>query len=223
MSSNSELLNILQQFEKQYSVTTGEITANIGQLKNKNGSEKAAAINEIQKTLNEVGDLLDQMELSVRDFDINSPERTKYDLRVRSYRSDKKQLEIELQKALKRINNKENFDELMHIDNPTSYDIKDKLIANTERLERGSRKIEESYRIALETEDIGTTVLQDLSSQRETLNRARERLRETGADLLSSDRLISQMIRRLVQNRLFLLLIILLLTICFLIMMYNTF
>uniref|UniRef100_A0A0K0E4C8 t-SNARE coiled-coil homology domain-containing protein n=1 Tax=Strongyloides stercoralis TaxID=6248 RepID=A0A0K0E4C8_STRER len=223
MSSNTELLNILQQFEKQYSVTTGEITASIGQLKNKSGSEKNAAINEIQKTLNEVGDLLDQMELSVRDFGINSAERTKYDLRVRSYRSDKKQLEIELQKALKRIDNKENFDELMNIDNPTSYDIKDKLIANTERIERGSRKIEESYRIALETEDIGTSVLQDLSSQRETLNRARERLRETGADLFASDRLISQMIRRLVQNRLFLLLIIILLTICFLIMMYSAF
>uniref|UniRef100_A0A0N5CGD5 Vesicle transport through interaction with t-SNAREs homolog 1A n=1 Tax=Strongyloides papillosus TaxID=174720 RepID=A0A0N5CGD5_STREA len=223
MSSNSELISILQQFEQQYSVTTAEITANIGQIKNKNGAERAAAINEIQKTLNEVGDLLDQMELSARDFDLNSPERAKYDLRVRSYRSDKKQLDIELQKVLKRISNKDNLDELFSSDNPSSFDINEKLISNTERIERGSRKIEESYRIALETEEIGTSVLQDLSSQRETLNRARERLREAGADLLTSDKIVSQMIRRLVQNRLFLLLIIVLLAICFLIMMYSAF
>uniref|UniRef100_A0A0N4ZIS9 V-SNARE domain-containing protein n=1 Tax=Parastrongyloides trichosuri TaxID=131310 RepID=A0A0N4ZIS9_PARTI len=223
MTTNSEILNILEQFEKQYSVTTAEITANIGQISYKTGTDRSNAINDIQRTLNEVEDLLDQMELTTRDFDLNSPERNKYDLRVRSYRSDKKQLDIEFQKVLKRLNNKDNFEELLGNDNQASFGINEKLISNTERLERGSRKIEESYRIALETEDIGATVLQDLSAQRETLNRARERLRETGADLLSSDRLVSKMIRRLVQNRLFLILIVIVLSICFLIMMYSAF
>jgi vesicle transport through interaction with t-SNAREs protein 1 len=48
---------------------------------------------------------------------------------------------------------------------------------------------------------IGTEVLGNLSLQRETISRARERLREADADLGRSNKLVSQMIRRL--NRIF--------------------
>uniref|UniRef100_A0AC35U6U9 V-SNARE domain-containing protein n=1 Tax=Rhabditophanes sp. KR3021 TaxID=114890 RepID=A0AC35U6U9_9BILA len=221
MTSISDLLNQLQQSEQFYSVATAEITSKIGQLFQKPISEQSGAVQNIQTSLNEVSDLLDQMEMLSRDFDANSAERAKYELRIRSYRSDKKQLDLELQKSIKRITNKDIYDELVTFEEGADGDLNEKLINNTARIERGTRKIQDSYRVAIETEEIGATVLQDLATQRETINRARERLRETDANLLTSNRMVSQMIRRLVQNRLFLIVIIGLLLLCFLFLMYR--
>lgn len=51
-----------------------------------------------------------------------------------------------------------------------------KLLDNTERLERTGKNLTEGYRVILETEQIGAAVLQDLSVQRETIQRSRGRV-----------------------------------------------
>ena len=51
-----------------------------------------------------------------------------------------------------------------------------RLLDNSERVERTGRQLSAGYRIALETEEIGTEVLRDLHSQRETIHRARSRV-----------------------------------------------
>jgi hypothetical protein len=53
---------------------------------------------------------------------------------------------------------------------------KQRLLDNTERVERTGRQLSAGYRIALETEEIGTEVLRDLHSQRETIQRTRSRV-----------------------------------------------
>lgn len=52
-----------------------------------------------------------------------------------------------------------------------------KLLDNSERLERTGKSLAEGYRVVLETEQIGAAVLQDLSVQRETIQRSRGRVR----------------------------------------------
>lgn len=51
-----------------------------------------------------------------------SPDRTKYDLRVKSYRNDKKQLESELQKAINRLKSDSDRNELLNFDEGISFD-----------------------------------------------------------------------------------------------------
>lgn len=51
---------------------------------------------------------------------ICSAERSKYELRVRSYRNDKKQLDAELDKAVQRLKDNASRDELMAYDNQIS-------------------------------------------------------------------------------------------------------
>jgi vesicle transport through interaction with t-SNAREs 1 len=65
----STTVALLGQFEQQYSVNTADITAKIGQLSSITPSERVGAIREIQKLLSDVEDLLEQMELSVRELD----------------------------------------------------------------------------------------------------------------------------------------------------------
>ena len=51
-----------------------------------------------------------------------SPERLKYKRRVESYRKDKKQLDEELKRAVKRIKEGEDRSELLSFDNEISVD-----------------------------------------------------------------------------------------------------
>lgn len=53
---------------------------------------------------------------------------------------------------------------------------KQRLLDNTERLERTGRQLDTGYQILLETEEIGSQVLRDLASQRETIQKSRSRV-----------------------------------------------
>lgn len=52
-----------------------------------------------------------------------------------------------------------------------------RLLENSETIDRTGQNINSGYRIILETEEIGTQVLQDLYSQRETIQKSRQRVR----------------------------------------------
>lgn len=51
-----------------------------------------------------------------------------------------------------------------------------RLLDNSERIERTGNRLADGYRTIIETENIGTAVLQDLSHQRETLQKSRNRV-----------------------------------------------
>ena len=51
-----------------------------------------------------------------------------------------------------------------------------RLLDNTERLERSGKRLEDGYRTCIETEQIGSQVLEDLHSQRQTIQRSRDRV-----------------------------------------------
>ena len=52
-----------------------------------------------------------------------------------------------------------------------------RLLSATDKLADGQRRLEESHRVALETEDLGTGILRDLRGQRETLEHTRDTVR----------------------------------------------
>ncbi|KAI6189292.1 T-SNARE coiled-coil-like proteiny domain-containing protein [Aphelenchoides fujianensis] len=218
----SATIALLSEFEQQYSVSTADITAKIGQLQQLLPSERAAASNEIRRLLGDVEELLEQMELSVRELDATGADRPKYENRVKSFRADRKNLEAEFKRAIARLQRESDRDELLDDGGGGfSVDQEDQLIANTERLERTGRKIQDAYRVTVETEEIGSSVLQNLSQQRETLTRARDRLREGESELSSSNRLLQQMIQRVIQNRLILIVVTIVMMFMLLIIMYR--
>lgn len=83
------------------------------------------------------------------------------------------------------------------------------LLQGTESLNNASQSIERSQRIATETEQIGTDIIEELGEQREQLERTRDRLVNTGENLSRSRKILRAMSRRLVTNKLLLGIIIL--------------
>ncbi|XP_051244255.1 vesicle transport through interaction with t-SNAREs homolog 1B [Dicentrarchus labrax] len=83
------------------------------------------------------------------------------------------------------------------------------LLQGTDSLNNASQSIERSQRIANETEQIGTDIIEELGEQREQLDRTRNRLVNTGENLSRSRKILRAMARRLVTNKLLLGVIIL--------------
>ena len=85
---------------------------------------------------------------------------------------------------------------------------RDRLMANTDRLNRGTDKLRAAAQIALETEEVGASIMQDLESQRATIEHARGTLAGASRGLDRSRRLLQGMGRRAMQNRILMVVII---------------
>ncbi|XP_064643477.1 vesicle transport through interaction with t-SNAREs homolog 1A-like [Lineus longissimus] len=199
------MASLMESYEQQYSNITSEITSRIGQIPNLSGSDKQAANANVEKLLDETKELLEQMDLEIRE--LQPKDRQKYSTRLKSYKTELSKLEKDLRKA--RITFSDDVrsrDELLgHDDSSYSEDQRQRLLDNSERVERSSKRLDEGYRIGLETEQIGAQILEDLSSQREAIQRSRDRLRETDAHLGKSSRVLTGMMKRIIQNRIVLL------------------
>lgn len=82
------------------------------------------------------------------------------------------------------------------------------LLDGRRALERTSESLARSERTALETEAIGVEVVSNLGTQRETLERARNRLEDIDQGLTRTQSILNTMNRRVLTNKLLLILII---------------
>nr|XP_042121361.1 vesicle transport through interaction with t-SNAREs homolog 1A isoform X5 [Peromyscus maniculatus bairdii] len=182
--------------------------------------EKKQMVANVEKQLEEARELLEQMDLEVREIPPQS--RGMYSNRMRSYKQEMGKLETDFDawygslgqlhgaptiicswKRSRIAYSDEVRNELLGDDGNSSENQLIKLreerahlLDNTERLERSSRRLEAGYQIAVETEQIGQEMLENLSHDREKIQRARDRLRETDANLGKSSRILTGMLRR---------------------------
>lgn len=130
-------------------------------------------------------------------------QRSSQQMRLKSYQAELRRLEEDYNKSKIKPNPLlvDDSSSIDDFDIGVSEDQKRRLLDNSEKLERTGNRLEDGYRIAVETEEIGTQVLQNLSQQRETIQRNRNRLRETNSDLGRSSRLMNMMIMRSIRDK----------------------
>jgi vesicle transport through interaction with t-SNAREs protein 1 len=80
-------------------------------------------------------------------------------------------------------------------------DSKTKLLSDTQRLEASQRKLESGYKLCVETEQIGSQILENLNTQRDTIRRSRDKLRSTNYELGRSSRILNLMTRKAMQTK----------------------
>lgn len=118
---------------------------------------------------------LEQMDLEVRE--VESVKRQRCRTKLDCYRAELKRLTLEYIKARSVKQSALGYDSAEDInDVRISSDQKQRLLDNSERIERSGRRLEEGYRVVVETQEIGNHVLQNLNEQRETIQRARGRV-----------------------------------------------
>ncbi|XP_028332311.1 vesicle transport through interaction with t-SNAREs homolog 1A isoform X3 [Gouania willdenowi] len=189
-----------EAYEQDFGTVTADITNKIGRIPKLSGEEKTQLVLNVDKQLEEVRELLEQMDLEVREIPIQS--RPMYSSRLKSYKQEIEKLEKEFKRSRIAYSD-EVRNELLGDDAGSSENQLIKLreerahlLDNAEKLERSSRRLEAGYQIAVETEQVGQEILSNLHSDREKIQRARERLRETDANLGKSSRILTGMLRR---------------------------
>ncbi|XP_019938792.1 vesicle transport through interaction with t-SNAREs homolog 1A isoform X3 [Paralichthys olivaceus] len=189
-----------EAYEQEFATVTAEITNKIGRVPKLGGEEKTQLVLNVDKQLEEVRELLEQMDLEVREIPVQS--RAMYNSRLKSYKQEMEKLEKDFKRSRIAYSD-EVRNELLGDDAGSSENQLIKLreerahlLDNTEKMERSSRRLEAGYQIAVETEQVGQEILANLHTDREKIQRARERLRETDANLGKSSRILTGMLRR---------------------------
>ncbi|KDO25064.1 hypothetical protein SPRG_09203 [Saprolegnia parasitica CBS 223.65] len=99
----------------------------------------------------------------------------------------------------------------------------DRIVTNTNRLQRSSDQLEQSKRIVAETEQIGITVMDTLAQQRETLLSTHDKVRETRELTGDARRVLLRMSQRVLTNKITLWFVIVVLVISICLVFYHDF
>lgn len=114
------------------------------------------------------------MELEVREVETSKRQRCR--TKLDCYRAELKRLTLDYIKA-RSVKQGALYDSAEELnDVRISVDQKQRLLSNSETLERTGRKLEDGYRVIVETQNIGTEVLKNLGEQREKIQRSRNRV-----------------------------------------------
>ncbi|XP_062928014.1 vesicle transport through interaction with t-SNAREs homolog 1A isoform X4 [Mobula hypostoma] len=189
MSSDFEV------YEQDFGTLTADITSKVGRIPKLSGDDKKSMVSNVEKQMEEARELLEQMDLEVREIPLQS--RGLFSTRMKSYKQELAKLDKDFKRSRIAYSDEVNLrNELLGDDGNTTENQRARLLDNTERLERSTRRLEAGYQLTVETEQIGQEILENLHHDKEKIQRARERLRETDTNLGKSSRILTGMLRR---------------------------
>ncbi|EED24443.1 vesicle transport v-snare protein, putative [Talaromyces stipitatus ATCC 10500] len=191
---------LFSSYEAELKLVQADLNQKLDQIAETTGEQRKSAIGQAERALDEAIELLDQMRMEKQN--IPSAARSKVNIRFRNYSSDID----EVKRKLKSLSDDRRalFGD-RYTDDPEAGDAhmeqRQQLLSGTERLERSSARLQESQRLALETEDIGRNTLADLHQQRETIERTRQNLHQSEGYVDTSIKTLRGMARRMATNR----------------------
>jgi len=176
-----------------------------GEGANERGEQRKASLRRVEMELDEADELVSQMEIEIQGM----PQSIKP-----SYSSRVKTAKVDLSRYKKRAKElhaqNQRAELLSNVGGSPFRDIPDdggpgsdrsRLLAGTALLEDGSRRLQDSQRIALETEEQGADILRNLRGQREQIENARDTLRTADTSIDRATGTLKKMIRRMYQQR----------------------
>ncbi|KAF9642719.1 V-snare-domain-containing protein [Thelephora ganbajun] len=168
--------------------------------------QRKTALRRVEMELDEADEMVSQMEIEVQGM----PQSIKpqYQARIKSAKAELtrfKKLSKELHAQLTR------FDLMGGVggrpigpssaDDPYGTSDRTRLLAGTALLEDGTRRLQESQRIALETEEQGSDILSNLRRQREQIENTRDTLHAADASVDRASGTLKKMVLRMYKQR----------------------
>ncbi|KAH8079770.1 t-SNARE [Filobasidium floriforme] len=182
-----------------------------GAIRDLSGEQRKSSLKKVEAELDEAEEIISQMEIELRSMPLSI--RTPYQTRLGSSKSDLNKVK----KALKDLQRESQRSDLLgnsggkrhpgQSDSPYSdepgydRDQRGRLLAGTETLNDGSRRLENAHRIALETEDVGADILRNLRGQREQIEHTRDTLTQTDSGIDRASGTLKKMIWKMQQQR----------------------
>ena len=193
--------DILRNYEQQFGILCADITSRISRTVHL--TDKNASVNSIEGLFGEAKEIIEQMELEIRDMNSvqkRSPEqKEKYMNIINGYKSELNKLESEFNKQIKSKKISSSYEIQL---NDEDTELNELQLKSKSTINKMNSNLENGYKMVLESEEAGNTILSDLFSQREQMQRSRDRLREANLNLGKSSRIVGQMAQKLMQNKL---------------------
>lgn len=193
---------LLSSYESDYRLTFDEARSKLQAAPAQQISERNLTLKQVEQQQEELVDLIDQMEIEVNGAISNGQDRANYKAKLRGYR---KQVQNDLRQPLQQLIDSTDrdllFGEQNHQFDHLDDDQRQQLLSNHAILQGTGDRLRDATRIATETEGIGSGIMNDLRSQRETLENARQTLFTADSYVDKSIRTLKTMSRRLVANK----------------------
>ncbi|KAI5452388.1 t-SNARE VTI1 [Naganishia albida] len=216
------------EFKQALSSLKGKLQGDIRTLA---GEQRKSLLRTVEAELDEAQEIISQMEVELHPMPASI--RGPYAARVASSKSDLQKVK----KTLKDLQKESQRNDLLGpgrrargdpslADEPYSdneYDTRTRLLAGTETLADGSRRLENAHRIALETEDVGADILRNLHGQRSQLEHTRDTLSQADNNIDRASGTLKKMIWKMYQQRFTTAAIIGILVLLILIVLYSKF
>merc|ERR1712141_418221 len=186
-----KIMENLKSYQSAYASLTAEITANLSRIGQnlkldalpEDSIDTKTLLERIDKSFEDASDLFEQMELEIREIP-NAEEKSRQQNHLASFKAELKRLQLEYNSTRRKVqrksllNNPSEIDDSNYLEVEVINSAKDRLIDNTENLERSTRKLDQGQELLQESESVGASVLVDLAHQREVLSRSRNRVRK---------------------------------------------
>ncbi|KAG2217590.1 hypothetical protein INT45_012446 [Circinella minor] len=209
MASSTGGSDLFQNYEQDFQTVTDGVRQKIDQqIPSQTGEQRKATIRATERDIDEADEILGQMEMEI--LNVPAPSRTRLQAKLRLFKSEAEKMKRDLRRVSAVAPNRASErDELLgdyanssqsDLDAST-MDQRQRLLSGTERLGESSRRLEDSHRLALETEGIGINILSTLKGQRETMLRARDTLSEADSYIDKASKTLKGMARRMATNK----------------------
>lgn len=194
---------MLSSYESDFKATLEQACASLSSANTEPIPQRNATLKQIEQQQEELFDLVDQMEIEVNNSIPNGQDRAVYKSKIRDY---KKQVQMSLKQPLQKLIDSRDRDLLfgeVASSMPTNLneEQRQQLLSNHELLTKSGDRLKDATRVASETEGVGSQIMMDLRSQRETLENARQTLFQADSYVDKSIRTLKTMSRRLVANK----------------------
>ncbi|KAJ3723097.1 vesicle transport v-snare protein vti1 [Lentinula raphanica] len=201
-TSPTALFDSYEQDFKQFIETIRE---KLEGNEDQDGEQRKASLRRVEMELDEADEMVSQMDIeiqgipqSIRPQYYNRLKAAKADLS--RYKKTFKDLSAELARSslLTSSTPRPGYSS----DDPYgSSSDRSRLLAGTALLEEGTKRLQDSHRLALETEEQGADILSNLRLQREQIENSRNTLEMANNSIARASKTLTGMIRRMYQQR----------------------
>ncbi|CCC70009.1 hypothetical protein NCAS_0D04280 [Naumovozyma castellii] len=200
--------SLLSSYESDFKTTFEQAISSIQIAPNQPLPQRNSTLKEIEEQKDELLDLVDQMEIEINTSVTNPNDRANYKSKLRDFKKD---VQEKIKQPLQKLVDLKDRDLLFGdttldgVDGEEgSYENeqqRQQMLANHALLTKSGDKLRDASRLANETEGIGSQIMNDLRSQRETLENSRQTLFQADSYVDKSIRTLKIMSTRLIANK----------------------
>jgi vesicle transport through interaction with t-SNAREs 1 len=188
---------LFTNYEAELKLIQADLNQRLDSIPSLTGEERKSSLRASSRALDEAKELLDQ--LALEKSNIPSSTRAKANARYRNAQSDIDALSRRLKSLANNQSDRRALFGDRYTDEPggdVQLEQRQQLLSGTERLGRSSQRLQESQRIALETESIGAGTLADLHQQRAVIENTHRNLQQSEGYVDRSVKTLRGMARR---------------------------